>query len=41
MGTIIRCGEAFSYRLDEGIILLAGMDITKDLRFGLAYDLCA
>ncbi len=28
-----------SYRLDEGIILLAGMDITKDLRFGLAYDL--
>ncbi len=28
-----------SYRLDEGIILLAGMDITKDLRFGLGYDL--
>tara|TARA_B100000963_G_scaffold96486_2_gene83278 strand:+ start:10465 stop:11400 length:936 start_codon:yes stop_codon:yes gene_type:complete len=28
-----------SYRLDEGIILLAGMDITKDLRFGFGYDL--
>ncbi len=28
-----------SYRLDEGLILLAGMDITKDLRCGLGYDL--
>jgi type IX secretion system PorP/SprF family membrane protein len=28
-----------SYRLDEGFIILAGMDITKDLRFGLGYDL--
>ena len=28
-----------SYRLDEGLIMLAGMDITKDLRFGLGYDL--
>ena len=27
-----------SYRLDEGLILLAGMDITKDLRFGVGYD---
>ena len=27
-----------SYRLDEGLILLAGMDITNDLRFGLGYD---
>ena len=27
-----------SYRLDEGLILLAGMDITKDLRFGIGYD---
>ena len=27
-----------SYRLDEGIILLAGMNINEDLRFGLGYD---
>jgi len=27
-----------SYRLDEGIILLAGMNVNKDLRFGLGYD---
>jgi type IX secretion system PorP/SprF family membrane protein len=27
-----------SYRLDEGISLLAGMNINEDLRFGLAYD---
>ena len=28
-----------SYRLDEGIIMLAGMNVTEDLRFGLAYDI--
>ena len=27
-----------SYRLDEGIILLAGMHVNEDLKFGLAYD---
>jgi len=27
-----------SYRLDEGLILLAGMKINEDLKFGLAYD---
>ena len=27
-----------SYRLDEGIVLLTGMNINNDLRFGLAYD---
>ena len=27
-----------SYRLDEGVILLAGMNVNEDLRFGLAYD---
>ena len=27
-----------SYRIDEGISLLAGMNINEDLRFGLAYD---
>tara|TARA_B110000211_G_scaffold109589_1_gene127179 strand:- start:4 stop:921 length:918 start_codon:yes stop_codon:yes gene_type:complete len=27
-----------SYRLDEGLILLAGMNVNEDLRFGLAYD---
>ena len=27
-----------SYRLDEGISLLAGMNVNEDLRFGLAYD---
>ena len=27
-----------SYRLDEGIILLAGMNITDDFRFGIGYD---
>ena len=26
------------YRLDEGISLLAGMNVNEDLRFGLAYD---
>lgn len=30
-----------SYRLDEGLILLAGMDISKDLRFGVGYDITA
>ena len=27
-----------SYRLDEGLILLAGMDVKEDLRFGISYD---
>ena len=27
-----------SYRLDEGLVLLTGMNINSDLRFGLAYD---
>ncbi|MBC8510684.1 MAG: type IX secretion system membrane protein PorP/SprF [Cryomorphaceae bacterium] len=27
-----------SYRLDEGLILLAGMNLNEDLRFGLSYD---
>jgi len=27
-----------SYRLDEGLIVLAGMNLNEDLRFGLAYD---
>jgi len=27
-----------SYRLDEGIVLLTGMNINDDLKFGLAYD---
>jgi type IX secretion system PorP/SprF family membrane protein len=27
-----------SYRLDEGLILLAGMDLTQNLRLGLGYD---
>ena len=27
-----------SYRLDEGLILLAGMNITDDFRFGIGYD---
>ena len=27
-----------AYKLDEGIILLTGMNINKDLKFGLAYD---
>jgi len=27
-----------SYRLDEGLILLAGMNITNDFRFGIGYD---
>lgn len=27
-----------SYRLDEGLILLAGMNINDDLRFGIGYD---
>ena len=27
-----------SYRLNEGLILLGGLDITKDLRFGMGYD---
>jgi len=27
-----------SYRLDEGLILLAGMNLNEDLRFGLGYD---
>ena len=28
-----------SYRVDEGISLLAGMNINEDLRLGLAYDM--
>lgn len=28
-----------SYRLDEGVIALLGMNINEDLRFGLAYDI--
>ena len=27
-----------SYRLDEGLILLAGMNVNEDLRFGVGYD---
>jgi len=27
-----------SYRLDEGLILLAGMNVNEDLKFGLGYD---
>ncbi len=27
-----------SYRLDEGLIILAGMNVNEDLRFGLGYD---
>ena len=27
-----------SYRLDEGIVLLTGMDIYENLKFGIAYD---
>ena len=27
-----------SYRLDEGLILLAGMDITQKFNFGVGYD---
>jgi len=27
-----------SYRLDEGLILLAGMNVNDDLRFGIGYD---
>jgi len=27
-----------SYRLDEGLSLLAGMNVNEDFRFGLAYD---
>lgn len=28
-----------SYRLDEGLVALTGMNITDDLKFGLAYDI--
>jgi len=28
-----------SYRLDDGIIVLAGLDLMKDLKLGLAYDI--
>ncbi len=28
-----------SYRLDEGLILLGGMNINKDLKFGIGYDI--
>ena len=28
-----------SYRLDEGLSLLAGMNVNEDFRFGLAYDI--
>jgi type IX secretion system PorP/SprF family membrane protein len=27
-----------SYRLNEGVIILAGMNVNEDLRFGVAYD---
>ena len=27
-----------SYRIDEGLILLAGMNVNEDLKFGLSYD---
>lgn len=27
-----------SYRLDEGLILLAGMNVNEDLKFGISYD---
>jgi type IX secretion system PorP/SprF family membrane protein len=27
-----------SYRLDEGLIFLAGMNVNEDLRFGVGYD---
>ena len=27
-----------SYRLDEGLVLLAGMNVNEDLRFGISYD---
>ena len=27
-----------SYRIDEGLILLAGMNITNDFRLGIGYD---
>ena len=33
-----RIWSGVSYRLDEGLILLAGMNVNDDLRFGLAYD---
>ena len=28
-----------SYRLDDGLAVLTGMNINKDLKFGLAYDI--
>ena len=28
-----------SYRLDDGVVILAGLELMKDLRLGLAYDL--
>ena len=34
-----RLWSGLSYRVDEGIILLAGMQVNEDLKFGLAYDL--
>ena len=33
------CIRDRSYRLDDGIVLLAGLELMKDLRLGLAYDL--
>ena len=27
-----------TYRLDEGVILLAGMNVNEDLKFGVSYD---
>ena len=28
-----------SYRINEGVIVLAGMNVNEDLRFGVGYDL--
>jgi type IX secretion system PorP/SprF family membrane protein len=28
-----------TYRLDEGVILLAGMNVNEDLKFGISYDI--
>ena len=33
-----RMWSGVSYRIDEGLIFLAGIDINKDLRLGLGYD---
>ena len=28
-----------SYRIDDGIVVLAGLELMKDLKLGLAYDI--